>query len=94
MPTAKARPEPHRCFAQQVIGGFIDDRWCSLSHLDTLRGMPVGLPEEDPDWSALTLYADSEVSIVFTPFDTANIGAKVMTEPPSLRTSTAPPYRD
>ena len=56
--------------------------------------MPVGLPEEDPDWSALTLYADSEVSIVFTPFDTANLGARVMTEPPSLRTSTAPPYRD
>ena len=64
----------HRCFAQQAVGGPIDARWCSMAHLETLRGTEASSNRLD----CLTIYSDDQIDIVFTPFDSANPNAKVV----------------
>ena len=76
MGPAGSGTDHHQCFAQQAVGGLIDARWCSMAHLETLRG-PVASSNK-LDWTELTIYSDDQIDIVFTPFDSANPNAKVV----------------
>ena len=68
----------HRCFVQRALGGPVDHRWCVNAHLETLTALAGPLLPGTTQWDQLTLYSDTEFSIVFTPFDIANPQALVI----------------
>ncbi len=70
--------ESHQCFVQDAIGGLIDERWCSRSHVPLLLGFEgEGHPDHQLP-AELTLFEDERLSVVFTPFDCSNRSAKVI----------------